>query len=532
MNTSPIHAIEKMQVAKAAGIVGGLTFLSRISGYVRDMVVASFFGAGIYADAFIAAFRVPNLMRRLFGEGSLGVAFVPVFSEYLVQGDRDGADKLTCAALRLLTVILAIAVMLGVLLAPLIVRLIAPGFDGIPEKMQLTVGLTRIMFPYLFFIGLVALAMAILNTLGYFAAPALAPVLLNLAMIGSILLAASFSPLPGVQIVALAIGVLLGGMLQLGLQLPFLKRLRIGFNVRGPMFHPGLRKVGRLMLPTIFGSAVYQINIIVGTLLASKLSEGSVSYLYYADRLVQFPLGIFAVALGTAVLPTLSRQAAGRDFFGLKQTFSEAVCLIFFITLPAMVGLAVLREPIVALLFQRGAFDASASQLTADALLYYCMGLWAFAAVRVLLPTFYALQDTWLPVRSAMVSIGANIVLGVVLMKPMGHCGLALATSLASILNFVLLTLSLRLRLGAMRWSSIAVSIAKSLFCAILMGWVVWLLGRYDWGGSSDHGMLLFVRLVFTIAIGVALFILLAKALHLRELKLMMDIFKKDDKKY
>jgi putative peptidoglycan lipid II flippase len=260
------------------------------------------------------------------------------------------------------------------------------------------------------------------------------------------------------------------------------------------------------------------------------LAEGSISYLYYADRLVQFPLGIFAVAMGTAILPTLSRQAASQDLIGLKTTFADALCLVFFITLPATVGLIVLREPIVIQLFQRGAFDAQTSQLTADALLYYGIGLWAYSTIRVLLPTFYALQDTWTPVQSGLISIVVNIGLGVILMKPMGHCGLALATALASILNFFLLTLSLRMRLGGFDGKRIVISISKSILCALLMGYVVWQMTIIDWGHLGSFRMPPVGQLCLNIASGVVLFISFAKALSMPEINIIFAILKKVQK--
>jgi putative peptidoglycan lipid II flippase len=515
------------KVVKAAGIIGSMTFLSRILGYIRDMVIASIFGAGLYTDAFIAAFRIPNLMRRLFGEGSLSVAFVPVFSEYLVKEHSHSAHKLVRATLRLLIVILIITVVLGILFAPVIVKVVAPGFEDVPQKMGLTVSLSRLMFPYLFFIGLVALSTAILNTLGHFTAPALAPVFLNVGMITALLGTYLFSHRLDVLIIALSIGVLFGGGLQMVLQLPFLMQSGIDFKWRGPLFHPGLKKVGRLMLPTVLGSAVYQINILIGTLLASQLPDGSISYLYYADRLVQFPLGIFAVALGTAVLPTLSRQAANGNYSELKETFSEALRLIFFLTLPAMAGLLVLRQSIVVILFQRGAFDAQTSKLTADALLYYGMGLWAYSAVRILLPTFYALQNTWVPVKSAVVSIGVNIAFGIILMRPMGHCGLALATALASILNFGLLTLSLNFQLGAFRWAQIVGSISKSLICSGLMGWILWQMDHISRELIGDNRLLLAGKLVLMIITGVCVFMLSAKMIGQPEVRVVFGLLKR-----
>lgn len=462
---------ENRRMTRAAGVVGGATLVSRILGYVRDAVVAWFFGAGLYADAFFVAFRIPNLLRRLFAEGSLSIAFVPVFTETLEKQGQESAFEMAKAAVRLLTLILAVVTVLGIFFAPLIVRVVAPGFGDTPEKFQACVDLTRICFPYIFFIGLVALCMGILNTLGHFLAPALAPVFLNLGMIGGVfLIAPFFEP----QVKGLAVGVLVGGGMQLMLQVPFLKRRGLCLWSRGPWFHPALKEVGLLMLPTILGAAVYQVNILVSTFLASFLPGGSVSYLYYADRLVQLPLGVFAVAMATAILPSLSRQAAAGDMAAMKDSFGYALRLILFITLPAMAGLIVLREPIVALLFERGAFDRETTRLTAEALLYYGVGLWAFSAVRIVVSTFYAVKDTRTPVKMAIVSIAVNIALGVILMKPLAHGGLALATSLASMLNLTLLLTALRLRLGRLGLSAVAKSAGRSLLASVVMAMAVW----------------------------------------------------------
>jgi len=464
---------EKSRLIKAAGVVGSATLVSRILGFVRDAVIAWFFGAGFSSDAFIAAFRIPNLLRRLFAEGSLSSAFVPVFAEYVVNNNQDEAFSMARSAFRLLSIVLFLVTVGGILLSPWIVRLIAPGFDA--EKISLTVTLTRWMFPYFFCIGLVALCMGILNVLGHFAAPAIAPVILNLSIIGSVFFIA---PVMTTPVIGLAFGVLIGGILQLALQLPILVRKGFRFWETARLVHPALKKVGVLILPIILGGAVYQINIVVGTLLGSLLNEGSVTYLYFADRLVQFPLGIFAIAASTAILPTLSRQAAARDFDELKNTFAHALRLVFFISIPAMVGLIVLREPIVALLFQRGEFDAAATQLTIQAVLYYSLGLWAFSAVRVVAATFFALQDARTPVRIAIISIIANIFLGVILMKPLAHGGLALATSLASMLNLVLLMHALRARLGSLGWKNIVQSAGKAFPSSLVMGMGVWASAR------------------------------------------------------
>jgi putative peptidoglycan lipid II flippase len=512
---------ENHRVTKAAGVVGSATLLSRIFGFIRDVVIAWFFGAGLVSDAFFVAFRIPNLLRRLFAEGSLSVAFIPVFTQYLTQQGKTDAFEMAKSALRLLSVLLVAIAVAGILLSPIIVRVIAPGFVTSPEKYSLTVFLTRIMFPYIFFIGLVALCMGILNALGHFAAPALAPVLLNISIIGSVFFIAPHMAEP---VTGIAIGVLIGGVLQLALQVPFLIKKGVYFWQQANMYHPGLKKVGLLMLPTIFGAAVYQINILVGTLLASLLAQGSVSYLYYADRLVQFPLGIFAIAMATAVLPTLSRQAAKKDLQAVRDTFSYAMKMVFFITIPSMVGLIVLREPIVALLFQRGAFDSQTTRLTAYALLYYSIGLWAFSAVRIVVSTFYALQDTKTPVRMAIVSVCANIILGVILMGPMGHGGLALSTSLASMLNLGLLVWALRTKLGGLGLKSITESACKTVVCSGMMGAVVWATAVLIIPPENGSLSGLFFGLMGSIVTGLVLYGFFSVLLKSTELKNVLEL--------
>ncbi len=512
---------EASHLTKAAGVVGAATLLSRILGFLRDVVVAWFFGAGLEADAFFVAFRIPNLLRRLFAEGSLTISFIPVFTEYLYNRGREEAFKLARSAWWLLAILLVIVSVLGVLLAPFIVRIIAPGFCSVPDKLELTVFLTRVMFPYIFFIALVALAMGILNTLGHFAAPAFAPVLLNVAMIGSVLLVSPHLTKPTL---GLAIGVIVGGALQLSLQIVCMVRKGFRVFVRGPLYHVAVKRIALLMTPAVFGAAVYQVNIFVGTLLASLLPEGSVAYLYYADRLVQFPLGVFAIALATAVLPTLSKQAAAMDMEGLRSSFSYALRLVFFVTIPAMVGLIVLREPIVQLLFQRGAFDFATTHLTAEALLYYSVGLWAFSGVRVVVATFYALQDTKTPVKIAVVSLLVNIVLSVVLMGPMRHGGLALATSVASGVNLVLLVLALRKRLGRIGARGILQSVFKSMASAAVMGVVIafgalWVTPEY-----SANSWYLLIWLFGSIGLGTILYGGCTCLFRCREIGDVMDI--------
>nr|HID59824.1 murein biosynthesis integral membrane protein MurJ [Desulfobacterales bacterium] len=478
---------DNYRITRAASIVGTATLVSRIFGFVRDVVIAWFFGAGLTADAFFVAFRIPNLLRRLFAEGSLTVSFIPIFSEYLTRNGKEEAFRLARSACVVLSLFLTVVTLLGILLAPIIVHVIAPGFSETSEKLALTVILTRIMFPYIFFIAMVALFMGILNAMGHFAAPALAPVLLNLAMIASVFLVSPFMEQP---VIGLAIGVIIGGCLQLALQFPFL--FQKGFRFRGSyhLFHPAIKRIAALMGPSVFGAAVYQLNIFIGTLLASLLPEGSVSYLYYADRLVQFPLGVFAIALATAVLPVLSREAALNDIEGLKNTFSFALRLVFFISIPATVGLIVLKDHIVRLLFERGAFNSLATHMTSEALLYYALGLWSFSAVRILVSMFYSLQDARTPVKTAVISLFVNIVLSILLMGPMRHAGLALATSLSSMVNLSLMIAALKRRFNRIGFKDILHSMLKSITSSIVMGLILvvgtlWLIPENGIGSIS-----------------------------------------------
>jgi len=513
---------ENSRVVKAAGVVGAATFLSRGLGFIRDAVIAWYFGAGFSSDAFIAAFRIPNLLRRLFAEGTLSSAFIPVFTDLIVNQGRSEAFDMARSAFRLMSLMLIFTALGGILVAPLIVRLIAPGFDL--EKLLLTVTLARLMFPYIVFIGMAALCMGILNVLGNFATPALAPALLNIAIIGSVLFIAPSLPIP---VIGLALGVLIGGVLQLAVQLTALIRKGFHFWAKAHWLHPALKRVGSLIPPVILGGAVYQINILVGTLLGSLLPQGSVTYLYFADRLVQFPLGVFAIAAATAVLPSLSRQAAARRIYELQSTFALALRLVFFISIPAMVGLIVLRESIVALLFQRGEFDAAATQLTALALLYYSLGLWAFSAVKIVTATFFALQDTRTPVMIAVISIAANIVLGVVLMKPLAHGGLALATSLASVLNLVLLVRALRIKLGSLGWRSIALSACRTLLSSVAMGLAVWATSRVTLAlqNGTLSGML--AGVAASIAVGLCIFGIISYVIKSQEFNFVLAEIRK-----
>lgn len=509
LHTSPPHDNDVPAAgprSRAARVVVGLTFVSRILGYVRDMLVAWSFGAGLYADAFIVAFRLPNMFRRLVGEGALGMAFIPVFHEHAHRRGQRAALDLAISALQRLTLIMTLIVLVGVVAAPLIVRLLAPGFDTAGEPFRLAVHLTRIMLPYLVLVGVVALGMGILNALGHFTAPALAPLALNVAMIGALLIGGSWGVSMACQAGLLAAGVVVGGGLQLALQLPALAARGVGFRVQTRPEPGALAPFGRSSLPVLLGGAAYQANVLLGTLLASYLAAGSVSYLFYADRLVQFPLGIFAVSAVTVVMPDLSRQAARQNLDDLKTTLRHSLQLIWFVTVPSMVGLIVLREPIVALLFERGAFDSDSTRLTAYALLWYSTGLWAYAALRILLAVFYALQDAYRPLWAAGVCVLVNVGAGLALMPAMGHGGVALGAALAAAVNAVLLVILLRRRIGPLGGAQLAAATGRIAGCAVLMGVAVH--GLNQWLGATLDGSttLQVARLTGCIAAGVAIY--------------------------
>lgn len=454
-------------VTKAAGVVGLATIATRISGFIRDMMIASALGAGMVADAYYVAFRIPNTLRRLVGEGALTIAFIPVFVEERQRSEAD-AWALANAVATFLTLILLVITISSMVFTPWIVRLIALGFDDIPEKFALTVRLTRMMFPYIFFISLGALAMGILNSLHHFFSPALAPLMLNLCLIGSVFwLSPHFDP----PAIGLAIGVLLGGLMQFLFQLPALFRHGFRYRLSVDYGNPAVRKIGVLLLPALFGMAVYQLSVFSSTFLGSFLDQqGSITYLYYGNRLLEFPLGIFGVAIATAVLPTMSAYAANDDTTKLIDTLSFALRLMLFITFPATIGLIVLRLPIVKLLFEHGYFTPEASVETAQAVLYYMLGLPAVAGARIIVPVFYALKDTFTPVKCGAASLVVNIVCSLALMIPLQHSGLAFANSLSSIFYLGLLVWLLRRRLGPIGWRRIAGSAGKVLGASMIMG--------------------------------------------------------------
>lgn len=506
-------------VVRAVGAIGTATLVSRVLGFARDVVVARAFGAGPVTDAFFVAFRIPNLLRRLLAEGALATAIVPVFTEYLHRGGREEFARLVRAVTGVAAVVLCVVSGLGMLLAPWIVRVMAPGWTADPSLVGLAASLTRFMFPYLVLVGLAALAMGALNAQHRFFTAALGPAVLNVAMIVCVLMLAGRVAPP---IFALAVGVLVGGAGQLLVQLPELARLGVPLRPSGEWSHPGVRTIAVRLWPAVFALAAVQVTVLVNTLLASLLPQGTVSYLYYADRVMEFPLGVFGIALATAVLPGMAGQAARGEHGALTETLGFALRLSAFVAVPAAVGLVVLGLPIVRLLFQRGEFSPGDAVATAQALTGYAVGLPAFSATRIAAQTFYALGDTRTPVWAGFASVVANVALAAVLMWPLQHAGLALASSLSAYVNLLLLYWLLRHRLGRLGSGETLASLARTgVSSAALALWCVLVAGRLGTGWQGVMWM------AGTLVIAVAVYVAVAALLRASELRALLGMLRR-----
>ncbi len=470
--------MSRKHLIKSAGIIGFATVISRILGFLRDVLIAGFFGTAKYAQAFVVAFRIPNMLRDLIGEGATNAAFVPVLSEYHTKRSREEYWHLANTLLNVLLVVLSVVTLAGVAGAPWIVRFIAPGFMNDPEKLRVTVYLTRFMFPYVLLLGLMAYSMGILNSLKHFSAPAFAPAILNLTIITGILVGKG-------SVSWLAVSVLAGGLIQLSVQVPVLLKKGFRFNPGRSFYHPMVKKIGILLVPRIIGSCVYQINIFVSTMLASLSSivgEGGVAALYYANRIFQFPLAIFGIAVAQAALPTMSREALESGLVKLKETLSFSLRAVNFIMLPSSLGLIVLAGPITRILFQRGAFASYSTFITARALMFYSIGLFSYSGIKILVSCFYSLKDTLTPVKIAGMSLVLNIILNVVFMFPLKIGGLALATSISGSVNFFLLFFVLRKKIGRLDGLRILKSFLRALAAGLVMASVIYLLAfRMAW---------------------------------------------------
>ncbi len=434
---------------RSSGIVGIMTLFSRILGLVRDVVVANYFGASGSADAFFVAFKIPNFLRRLFAEGAFSQAFVPVLSEYRSQREFAAVQQLVNAVAGTLGSVLILMTGLAILGAPLLAALFAPGFylDG-GEKYELAVSMLRITFPYLLLISLTAFAGAVLNSYERFAVPAFTPVLLNLSLIGA---AVFLSPLFDPPILALAWGVMIAGVVQLVFQLPFLARLRLLPRPVLDRQHEGVRRILKLMVPALFGVSVTQLNLLLDTVLASFLQTGSVSWLYYSDRLAELPLGVFGIAIATVILPSLSRKHAEKSAAHFAATLDWAMRMVLLIGLPAALALFMLAEPLIITLFHYGALGERDVMMAAMSLRAYAVGVLAFMLIKVLATGYFSRQDTRTPVKIGIQAALANMAFNLLLIGPLQHVGLAAATSLSAFLNAGLLLYGL-LKSGVFGW--------------------------------------------------------------------------------
>jgi len=504
--------------------------LSRITGLLREIVMARLFGAGMIYDAFLLGFRIPNLTRDLFAEGALSSAFIPTFTEYLTKRSKKEAAELANLVSTVIIIVVGVFCLLGAIFSPQLVQLLAPGFREVPGKFELAVTLTRIMFPFLLLVALAAQAMGILNARNKFAVPALASSFFNVGSLGIGLglgyLAGpslGFSPIEG-----MAIGVVCGGALQLICQVPSMRREGFRFRFRINWSDPGLQKIVRLMGPAIIGVAAVQINVMVNTNFASRIedplrgADGPVSWLGYAFRFMQLPLGVFGVAIASATLPSISRSAASGRIDEFRRTLSRSLGLVFLLTVPSSVGLAVLGRTMIAAIYEGGRFVAYDTQQTALALTYYSLGLAGYSAIKVLVPGFYAIGDSRTPMIISLISIGVNLVAVITLLEhtELGHAGLALSTSVVALVGFLVLFWILRNRIGGVYGRDLSASLIRVVFASAVMGVVVSYLSEFIQGQFGVMRGANLLDLAICIPAGAALFYGLCRMTGVPELEL------------
>ncbi len=459
--------MQEERILKAAGAVGLATTLSRIFGYFRDASLAWILGAGFGMDVFTVAYRLANLFRRLVAEGAMSTAFIPVFVQFRTEHSAKELWDFARKGFYTLALAAGSIVALEILFAPWIVRLMAPGFGQVEGKYEFTVLLTRVLAPYLILISSTAFLTGVLNSFGHFLIPALSPVCFNLAVIAS---AFSLGFLTQDPALGIACGVLIGGALQFLIQLPRARACGMNFRPAISFKHPAIRKMGVLLMPSIFGMGVVQLNLLVDSLMASFLREGSVSQIYYADRVMELVLGIFVLSLATVLLPELARFAAEKKIEELKASIQFSLRTISLVAVPATVGLFVLADPIIHVLFERGRFTSLDTERTAAALAFYAIGLFFISAVRVVVSAFYSVQDTKTPVKAAFVSLGVNFILNWILMQPLKQGGIALATSIASAVNFFQLIFVFQKKYGSFDWGPFRKSVLKIAAASAVMG--------------------------------------------------------------
>ena len=507
------------RLARSAGVFGLATITSRLLGLVRDQVLAFYFGAGDANDAFRVASRIPNLVRDLFAEGAMSAAFVPTFTRQLALHGRERAWQLASSVINALLLVTGVLVIAGIVFAEPLVRLFASGFSEVPGKLELTIHLTRIVFPFLTLVAVAAALMGMLNSLGHFFVPALSPAMFNVAIIVMSLTLIPIAPSLGVRpITIVAIATLVGGLGQLVIQWPPLRREGFRYRPVLDFRDEGLHRVLLLMGPGTIGMAATQINLLVNTMLATGEGTGAVTWLDFAFRLMYLPIGLFGVSIATAATPAISRMAAGQEVARIRSTLANALGLMLFLNVPATVGLIVLAQPIIAVIFEHGEFTSADTLATAAALQMYAVGLIGYSVVRIISPTFYALQRSRVPVMVSAASVVVNVALNIALVRVMGYRGLALGTSITAILNAALQLLLLRRELGGLEGSRVAASFARTLLAAAVMGMVTVIAGiTIEQFIPGDAFAAQAARLAIIITVSIATLIAAAQLLRIRE---------------
>ena len=515
----PDAASSTARLARSAGVIGTATLTSRVLGLVRDQVLAWLFGAGNAMDAFYVAYRIPNLLRDLFAEGAMSAAFVPTFTRRLKQQGKAAAWQLGNQLINALLVVTGALVVLGAIYAGPLTGLIAGDYAAVPGKLELTATLTRILLPLLSLVAVAAALMGMLNSLNRFFIPALSPAMFNVGVILSAFVLVPFAPALGLHpIVAIAIGMLLGGLGQIALQIPPLRREGYRYRPRLNPADPGLREMLRLMGPGTLAGAAMQINLLVNTILAAGEGTGAVSWLSYAFRLMYVPIGLFGVSIATATLPAVSRHAANDDPAGMRQTIADALRMMLMLIVPALVGLILLAEPIVHVIFERGSFQPADTAATAAALAFYAPGLLGYSAVRIVVPCFYALRDSVTPTLVSVAAVVLNLVLNLILVQWMGYRGLALGTSIAAIANAALLCYVLNRRIGGIGGGRLLAAFWKIAVAAGLMGAaVVAVQGGLETAWPQPGLLPALARLAASIGAGLAVLAAAARVLGIED---------------
>jgi putative peptidoglycan lipid II flippase len=516
----------RRRLLRSAGVMSIMTATSRIFGLLRDMTMAALMGTGMHMDAFRVGNLIPNMLRRLLGEGAMTAAFIPTFAVEERKGDRERLWRFVSTFFCTFALILLAIAALGVAFSPMLVDLITQegGFDQVPGKMELTIRLNQLMFPYIAFIGLAAIVMAVLNSLGSFGPPAFTPVLLNISIIvcGWAFVSTFTSPAFG-----FAIGVLLGGLAQLLFQLPYLRRYGVRFSFHISFTDPAIRQVFRLMVPGLFAVGITQINIFISTRVLTGLQEGATAGIYFSDRLMELTLGIFAISISTVILPLLSRQAAASRVDKMRETLSFAIRVVGFITIPAAVGLIVMKDSIVSIIFQRGAFDERSLALTADPLVYFSLGLFMFALIKVLAPAFYALKEMRIPVMVSSCDMVVNVTLCFILSAYMGNSGVALALTCGATVNVSLQIIIFSIRHGSFRFREILISLFKIGIAAAALGLFCWAADGWLGLTAMPNGWGKVGLTLGTIIAGSIVFLFVSAILRSRELPELVSMFRK-----